>query len=41
MIEQNPDACVGFLVNGAKNIGTKGMLKLSQDKGVLTKKYYI
>ncbi len=41
MLDENPDACVGFLGNRAKNSGTKNMLKLCEDKGIITKKYYI
>ena len=41
MLDYGPDACLGFLKNGAANKGTKNMLKLSQNKGVPTKYYYI
>lgn len=41
MLDYGPDACVGFLKEGAANKGTKNMLKLSQDKGIPTKYYYI
>lgn len=41
MLNEEPDACVGFLGKTAKNSGTKNMLKLCEDKGILTKKYYI
>lgn len=41
MLRENPDACVGFLKYRSANSGTKNMLKLCEDKGILTKKYYI
>lgn len=41
MLNEKPDACVGFLGKSAKNSGTKNMLKLCEDKEILTKKYYI
>lgn len=41
MANEKPDACVGFLGKNSKNIGTKNMLKLCEDSGILTKKYYI
>ena len=41
MLDYGPDACLGFLKNSAANKGTKNMLKLSQDKGIPTKYYYI
>lgn len=41
MVDENPDACVGFLGSGSKNSGTKNMLKLCVGKGIPIKKYYI
>lgn len=41
MLNENPDGCVGFLGRWAKNKGTKNMLNLCEEKGIITKKYYI
>ena len=41
LVNENPDACVGFLGRNSKNSGTKNMLKLCEDKGIPIKKYYI
>ena len=41
MSEQSLDACVGFLGKSSRNIGSNGMLKLCENKGILIKKYYI
>lgn len=41
MLEENPDACVGFLSKTAKNSGTKNMLNLCEGRSILVKKYYI
>ena len=41
MLDEEPDACVGFLGKSAKNSGTRNMLSICEKAGILTKEYYI
>tara|TARA_R110000772_G_scaffold68118_4_gene150927 strand:+ start:18701 stop:19129 length:429 start_codon:yes stop_codon:yes gene_type:complete len=41
MLDENPDACVGFPSTRSPSKGTKMMLKLAKDAGVNTRVYYI